>query len=670
MFSSFTDTCTHGPCYPGNEQCAAPHAGAPRFHLVDTRGCGLNDPNGPFWDPVHGVAHVFYQIHLAEKAVSTQGRGSDWGHFVSRDLVTWASMPAAIWNGLSLDEDAWPPRSTMYDTVAIFSGSALVVDGAGPGGKGDGVVMFYPGLCDTDDWPSCTQHDRDNEPVLLATAVPADYANDALLTNWSKPSYNPIWPAINHSGDPSTPWQMASGEWRIRTSDTVLGSASTSKLLSGEWYEIGQYDGFVDSNCPSLFPLPPPTPGTERAFEADRARGALPTHVQKTSACGIRPGAPPFHGCYDRWHVGTYDAATAPGKRGSFTPTPGWEDMFEHRLIDVVPSIVAVGNAAYYASKDGEFPPSVADGGKSRSNRRINFGYVLAPTPGQDLAQSGAHALPREVTFNALTRALQQAPLSEVAQLREAQPAFSRSRFDVEGGAYTLPLDAGVARQSELLVSFALPPSAPSDDAGDDADDESDAPITFWHRRRRSLRQCSRVHGHVGAPPPAEEMALLWPTFQIDRRSRVEPQQLRGAHGELRRHDAAASAAARGAIGGAAGLLRLDARRGLLPRRARRDDDAAAPRRERHPLAAAPEQRAARRWRRRRASRRGTSRRRERDALADETDHDDARGCACGAACVSVRSRVWDVCELDVPLPKRAKLSERGTFSASNTLRN
>lgn len=479
MFSSFTDTCTHGPCYPGNEQCAAPHAGAPRFHLVDTRGCGLNDPNGPFWDPVHGVAHVFYQIHLAEKAVSTQGRGSDWGHFVSRDLVTWASMPVAIWNGLSLDEDAWPPRSTMYDTVAIFSGSALVVDGAGPGGKGDGVVMFYPGLCDTDDWPSCTQHDRDNEPVLLATAVPADYANDALLTNWSKPSYNPIWPAINHSGDPSTPWQMASGEWRIRTSDTVLGSASTSKLLSGEWYEIGQYDGFVDSNCPSLFPLPPPTPGTERAFEADRARGALPTHVQKTSACGIRPGAPPFHGCYDRWHVGTYDAATAPGKRGSFTPTPGWEDMFEHRLIDAVPSIVAVGNAAYYASKDGEFPPSVADGGKSRSNRRINFGYVLAPTPGQDLAQSGAHALPREVTFNALTRALQQAPLSEVAQLREAQPAFSRSRFDVEGGAYTLPLDAGVARQSELLVSFALPPSAPSDDAGDDADDESDAPITF-----------------------------------------------------------------------------------------------------------------------------------------------------------------------------------------------
>ena len=69
MFSSFADTCMHGPCYPGNEQCAALHAGAPRFHLVDAHGCGLNDPNGPFWDPVHGVAHVFYQIHLAEKAV-------------------------------------------------------------------------------------------------------------------------------------------------------------------------------------------------------------------------------------------------------------------------------------------------------------------------------------------------------------------------------------------------------------------------------------------------------------------------------------------------------------------------------------------------------------------------------------------------------------------------
>eukprot|EP00937_MAST-01D_sp_MAST-1D-sp2_P002982 g2982.t1 len=436
----------------------------PKFHLVDEHGCGLNDPNGPFWDPVHGVAHVFYQIHLAEKAVSPYGRGSDWGHWVSRDLVSWASMPVGVWNGLSLDKGVWPPRKTMYDSIAIFSGSALVVDGAGPGGKGAGVVMFYPGLCDSDDWANCTKRDRDHEPVLLATAVPADYANDALLTNWSKPSHNPIWPAINHSGDPSTPWQTASGEWRIRTSDTVLGAASTAGLLAGKWYEIGQHEGFVDSNCPSFFPLPPATPGTEAAYAASRARGPLPTHVQKTSACGIRAGAPrSFHGCFDRWQVGTYDTNVRAGERGAFVATEGWEDMFAHRVLDAVPGTGGkLPNGAYYASKDGEFPAADAHSAAAGATRRLNFGWVLAPAAGQDVASSGAHALPRQITFNARTRALEQAPMAEAVRLRKA-PAFNGTvtRLNMAGGAYELPVDGEVARQSELLVTFSLPPVPP-----------------------------------------------------------------------------------------------------------------------------------------------------------------------------------------------------------------
>ena len=129
--------------------------------------------------------------------------------------------------------------------------------------------------------------------------------------------------------------------------------------------------------------------------------------------------------------------------------------MFEQRIIDAVPSVGGkLPNGAYYASKDNEFPS--ADG---QAKRRLNFGWVLAPVAGQDLASSGAHALPREVTFNAQTRALEQAPLTEVVQLRQA-PAFNRSRFDVGGGAYELPVSASVARQSELLVNFPLPPAA------------------------------------------------------------------------------------------------------------------------------------------------------------------------------------------------------------------
>ena len=43
------------------------------------------------------------------------------------------------------------------------------------------MVNIDPGLCDKDDWPSC------ETGTLLAQAVPANYAADELLTNWTKP---------------------------------------------------------------------------------------------------------------------------------------------------------------------------------------------------------------------------------------------------------------------------------------------------------------------------------------------------------------------------------------------------------------------------------------------------------------------------------------------------
>ena len=161
-------------CAPGNEVCGPAFTKAPQFHLMSQNGCAENDPNGPVFDPVHGVVHHFYQIHLA----APPGHGPDYGHFVSKDFVTWAELPVAIWNGV----DASNGAATPYDNEAIFTGSAVVVDGAGPGGKGPGVVNIYPGLCNKNDWPGCTTG------TLLAQAVPADYAGDELLVNWTKPS--------------------------------------------------------------------------------------------------------------------------------------------------------------------------------------------------------------------------------------------------------------------------------------------------------------------------------------------------------------------------------------------------------------------------------------------------------------------------------------------------
>ena len=194
-----------GPCKPGREFCGKPFppATSPAYHLMDQHGCGENDPNGPVFDPVHGVIHHFYQIHLA----APPGHGPDYGHFVSKDFVSWAALPTAIWNGL--DSSVSPPRVTKYDNEAIFTGSAQIFDGAGPGGKGPGVVNIYTGLCNKKDWPAC------GTGTLLAQAVPANYASDELLVNWTKPSYNPIME--NTQRDPSAPWKTPAGSWRLRT---------------------------------------------------------------------------------------------------------------------------------------------------------------------------------------------------------------------------------------------------------------------------------------------------------------------------------------------------------------------------------------------------------------------------------------------------------------------
>eukprot|EP01047_Picozoa_sp_COSAG01_P093248 COSAG01_NODE_24424_length_779_cov_1.369118_1_plen_242_part_01 len=87
-----------GPCRPGREICGPELSGvnalpgAPRFHIMD-RSCQINDPNAPFFDPVHKMYHLMYQDHLGlgawSGAWSGAGAGPTLGHVVSRDLVHW-----------------------------------------------------------------------------------------------------------------------------------------------------------------------------------------------------------------------------------------------------------------------------------------------------------------------------------------------------------------------------------------------------------------------------------------------------------------------------------------------------------------------------------------------------------------------------------------------------
>ena len=131
----YATRCLSGPCGPGGPcrstsvgtVCAAGQCGepagpvAPRFHARGVS-CGLNDPNGMFWDPKHGLYHLFWQAHESMVHNATTGNGTVcggpvWGHAASRNLSHWTHLPVALWN------DKW------WDLHAVYSGSTTLVNG-------------------------------------------------------------------------------------------------------------------------------------------------------------------------------------------------------------------------------------------------------------------------------------------------------------------------------------------------------------------------------------------------------------------------------------------------------------------------------------------------------------------------------------------------------------
>ena len=370
---------TRAPCGPGIERCGAPLMEATGFHLSDPT-CLMNDPNGLVYDAVHGVYHVFFQDHLA----LAPGVGPVYGHFVSRDLAHWAQLPVAIWN------------DQPYDSVAVYTGSATVVNGQ--------VVQVYPGVCSRNDpalWPDC------QTGTNLNLAVPAD-PTDPLLTHWRKPPGNPV---VNDTQrDPSSAWQTASGEWRMTTYDAVLYASRDFK----EWRRVGIQPGWLVGECPSLFPLPRPTPG---AGAAPPGAKSPPTHVHKYSNSWL-----------DFMRLGTYTDG-APGEVGNWTP---WDQAAAH-----------IDGGAFYASKDLWDP----NGG-----RRIIWGWTAYAGPGQ-----GVLSLPREVTWHPELQQLVFSPLPEQDMLRgSVLTELGRMPLSA-GGVLPLAVPAGNGSQAEVDVTFALP---------------------------------------------------------------------------------------------------------------------------------------------------------------------------------------------------------------------
>ncbi len=92
----------------------------PAFHLSARVGW-MNDPNG--FSYYRGKYHMFYQYH----PFSSHWGLMYWGHAVSRDLLHWEYLPAAL------------APDTDYDRDGCFSGSAIVL----PDGR---HLLMYTGV--------------------------------------------------------------------------------------------------------------------------------------------------------------------------------------------------------------------------------------------------------------------------------------------------------------------------------------------------------------------------------------------------------------------------------------------------------------------------------------------------------------------------------------------
>eukprot|EP01049_Picozoa_sp_SAG25_P015472 SAG25_NODE_3159_length_1191_cov_1.716117_1_plen_357_part_00 len=243
--------CPASPqCAPGHEECGPLYGPTTsQYHVRDTS-CSNGDPNGMFYDAVHGMYHVFYQTFKGPPCsppVQPCGGGTEvWGHVVSQDLATWSHLPAAIWTDHS------------FDSSGAWTGSTTLVNGpANP-------IIMFPGL---------TAHG-----VFMNLARPAN-RSDPRLISWASETTN-----LSATTDYSSAWETVGGDF--------LTVGHEGQLYRGDrnfsnWVALPSPALWPSGDCPDLFELPRVCDAcSSNHSAAEPAHSSGPTHVFKHSRQG------------------------------------------------------------------------------------------------------------------------------------------------------------------------------------------------------------------------------------------------------------------------------------------------------------------------------------------------------------------------------------------------
>lgn len=120
----------------------------PAFHLIARNGW-MNDPNG--FSEFGGVYHLFYQYY----PYGPHWDVMHWGHAISKDLVKWEYLPAAL-----------APDQT-YDSYGVYSGSAFSCD--------DKHVLMYTAVEKTGEGKTPEGFNRERQTQCVAIGDGINY---------------------------------------------------------------------------------------------------------------------------------------------------------------------------------------------------------------------------------------------------------------------------------------------------------------------------------------------------------------------------------------------------------------------------------------------------------------------------------------------------------------
>ena len=370
----------------------------PIFHVFAGHAGMMNDPDGPFYDPLHGRVHLFFGVYPEPGLgpAKDQGGFRFWQHAVSNDTVYWRRLPDAI-----------VPDGSECDATGAHSGSTTIVNG-------DPVILYTGSLAA----PAGSPPEATGAQVQCM-ARPKD-RTDPDLKDWLRTGPLPLKaPQGNFRGnfrDDTTGWQTTvngTKEWRVAVGASMnfSGPRGVAAVYRSEDFRTFDPEPVaiihgVDSQmlklpnmweCPDLFQVDAPSIGELWAlkFSAD-------------------PGMQDYY-VLGEMITNFVNAKAWPGKG---------------------PALIDYGSS-YYASKSFE----------DKDGRRIIWAWVKEETECPRTERCSLQSLPRVVSVETMTigprdhQILKFSPLPELKKLRNATTSLNETKVQLkQGELFVLPV--------------------------------------------------------------------------------------------------------------------------------------------------------------------------------------------------------------------------------------